>query len=113
MNKLERMLSADNKAVLSARAKTAMEDIAAESTAFIAQLEKEKRESIKRLNALTDIGPDESTSLRVVDESFDAAQWIKQIHALKMDIRLKEIEIKVAKEIDAEWMVDGNDEAND
>jgi len=30
-----------------------------------------------------------------------------------MDIRLKEIEIKVAKEIDSEWMIDGNDEAND
>jgi hypothetical protein len=112
MNKLERMLSADNKAVLSARAKTAMEDIAAESTAFIAQLEKEKRESIKKLNALTDIGPDESTSLRVVEESFDAAHWIKQIHSLKMDIRLKEIEIKVANEIHNEWMVDGN-ETND
>ena len=110
MNKLERMLSADNRAVISARAKNAMEEISAEMSTLIANLEKDKREHVKKLTNLTDIGPDNATSLRVVDENFNAEKWLKEIHQLKMDIRLKEIEIKVAKEMHDEWLVDnGND----
>lgn len=114
MNKLERMLSADNKAVISARAKNAMEEISAEMATAIANLEKDKREFVKKLTNITDIGPDNTTSLRVVDEGFDACSWLKEIHNLKMDIRLKDIEIKVAKEMSDEWLIDnGQAESND
>ena len=106
MNKLERKLSADNRAVISARAKNAMDDCAAEMDTLIAKLEKNKRNAVKELTNLTDIGPDNTTSLRVVDESFNAERWIQQIHELKMEIRLADIEIKVALETKEEWFSD-------
>lgn len=106
MNKLEKMLSADNQSVLSARAKNAMDDCKAEMDSLIANLNKKKRNHVKELTNLTDLGPENSTSLRVVDETFNAEEWIKQLHKLKLTIRLCEIEIQTAEEIKSEWFTD-------
>jgi len=108
MNKLERKLSADRKTALSERATIAVADLSDEGTSFLTRLEKEKRSIEKEIINLTDIGPNSTTSLRISD--INAEEWYSKLHALKLDLRLKEIEIEVAKEINKEWFEDIKDE---
>lgn len=102
------MLSADRKTALNERAKIAVADLSDEGTSFVTRLEKEKRSIEKEIITLTDLGPNSTTSLRIAN--INAEDWYRDLHALKMDLRLKEIEIKVAKEINNEWFVSTPDE---
>jgi hypothetical protein len=111
MNKLERMLSADRKTALTERAKIAVADLSDEGTSFLTRLEKEKRTIEKEIINLTDIGPNSTTSLRI--NNINAEEWYSKLHKLKMDLRLKEIEIKVSKEINIEWFESTPDETSE
>lgn len=104
MNKLINKLSAGESVIRNQRAQIVAEDIQSEIESMIVALEKKKREVIKAKLSHTDIGPDETTSLRVVSEHFNAAVWVDELQALEKELLNVEIELEIANRIKKEWL---------
>lgn len=110
-NKFESTLSASNAEIKSARAKALSNSTILEVESFIQNLRKEKNQLVNKLNSLTDLAPDNSYSLRPGSKEFDAAEWMKELHTTKMDLELKDIELKAAQDIFDEWFAPSETEA--
>lgn len=106
MNKLIAKLSAGESVIRNQRAQIVAEDIQSEIESMIVTLEKKKREITKVKLNHTDIGPNETTSLRVVDESFNACNWVDDLLRIEKDLLNIEIELEIANRIKREWLVD-------
>lgn len=104
MNKLINKLSAGESVIRNQRAQIVAEDIQSEIESMIVALEKRKREVIKAKLSHTDIGPDETTSLRVVSENFNAAVWVDELQALEKELLNVDIELEIANRIKKEWL---------
>ncbi len=52
---------------------------------------------------LTDLGPENSYSLRPTAKGFDATKWIDEMFEAKVEIALKKVELEVAEGIVNEW----------
>lgn len=102
-NKFTSTLSASNAEIKVARAKSLSDSTVLEVESFIQNLKREKNQLANKLNNLTDLAPDNSYSLRPGSKEFDAAKWMKELHTTKMDLELKEIELKAAQDIFDEW----------
>lgn len=103
MSKFAKMLSADSSATLGTRAKNLADSAVLEVESFIANLRKEKLQLNTKLNDLTDLAPENTYSLRPGSKDFNAAKWVAELHKTKMDIALKEVELKEAQAIYDEW----------
>lgn len=103
MSKFEKMLSADNSATLGNRAKNIAEAAVLEVDSFISNLKKERLQLNSKLNDLTDLAPENTYSLRPGGADFNPAIWVRELHQIKMDIALKEIELAEAQSIFDEW----------
>lgn len=104
MNKLEKKLSQGQTEIMNQRALIVSEDIQSEIESVITDLEKKRRELVKNKLNHTDIGPDNSTSLRVVDENFNASSWVSRLVDIEKALVLIEIELTVANNIKKEWL---------
>lgn len=104
MNKLEKKLSQGQTEIMNQRALIVSEDIQSEIESVITDLEKKRREIVKNKLNHTDIGPDNSTSLRVVDENFNASSWVSRLVDIEKALVLIEIELTVANNIKKEWL---------
>ena len=104
MNKLEKKLSQGQTEIMNQRALIVSEDIQSEIESVITDLEKRRREIVKNKLNHTDIGPDNSTSLRVVDENFNASSWVSRLVDIEKALVLIEIELTVANNIKKEWL---------
>ena len=103
MNKFESKLSAGNKEILSERAKNLSDEVVLEVESFISNLKRERIQLANKLNNLTDLGPDNTYSLRPGSSDFKAASWVKELHQTRMDLKLKTIELEEAQAIYDEW----------
>ena len=103
MSKFTEMLSSDNKTTLSKRASDLSEATLIEVDTFMSNLRRERLQLNTKLNNLTDLSPENTYSLRPGGDKFKPEEWMKELHQVNMDIRLKEIEMEIAKEIYAEW----------
>lgn len=110
MNKFEQKLSAGSKEVLNDRAKNLSAEVVLEVEAFISNLKREKIQLSNKLNNLTDLGPDNTYSLRPGAKDFKATAWVKELHQTRMDLKLKTVELEEAQVIYNEWF-DEIDEA--
>jgi hypothetical protein len=104
MNKLQKKLTSGNEAIVNERANIIIDDIQSEIETVITNLEKKKRDVVKRKLNHADIGPDNSTSLRVVDENFDASDWVKTLMSLEKELVMIEIELNIAGKLKKEWL---------
>lgn len=102
-NKFASMLSASNGDIKTNRAALVAESTLDEVDSFVSTLRKEKNQLNIKLNNLTDLGPDNTQSLRPSSKDFDPAKWIRELHTTKMQLELKIVELKIAEEIKAEW----------
>ena len=101
-------LTRDNKSIKAARAKIIAEDAYDAQSEIVRTLSQEKREIEKQLLKLSDTSPDSEFSLKVVKDNFKASEWAKSIQALKVQLAMKEVEVKVAVDTFNEWF--GNEE---
>jgi hypothetical protein len=76
---------------------------------MVQNLKKEKLSLQNKIAQMTDLSPEETTSLRPGGKNFDAASWAKNLHTAKMQLKLKQIELDEATAIYDEWF--GNTEA--
>lgn len=58
------------------------------------------------LTKLLDIGPDSADSLRPVDRNFDAASWVAEVQALKLDLKRANEKVEIAIVTYNEWFTD-------
>ena len=103
MSKFAKLLSQDSKSTLSQRAKILAEDTVSEVEDFINRIKKEKRDLTNQILNLTDLAPENTYSLRPGSKEFDAKKWVAELHQCRMDLALKEIELKEAQAIYDEW----------
>jgi hypothetical protein len=106
MSKFAKMLSASNAEIKEKRAEMLSNSTKLEAEGLLQKLKKERSELENELVNLTDLAPDNTYSLRPGSSSFQASDWVLNLHRVKMDISLKDIEIKMAQEIFDEWFAD-------
>lgn len=110
MNKFGKMLSADSSATLGTRAKNLADSAVLEVESFISNLKREKIKLENQINDLTDLGPENTYSLRPGGKDFDAAKWVRELHKTRMEISLKEVELEEAQAIYDEWFASEKEE---
>jgi hypothetical protein len=103
MSKFEKMISSSNSATLANRASDLAEDVVLELNSFINNLKKEKSKLKSTINKLTDLAPENTTSLRPGHPDFEPAKWVSELHQCRMDLALKEVELAEAEAIYNEY----------
>ena len=106
MSKFATQLSASNKDIKGKRAEMLAKEVGMEATDLVRGLEKDEMALENKIMRLTDLAPDSKDSLRPASKDFDAKSWVRELHQAKMDLKLKQIELKEAKEIVKEWFTD-------
>lgn len=103
MGKFAKMISASNSATLANRAHDLEEDVSLELNSFINELKKQKSKLKSTINKLTDLAPENTTSLRPGHPDFVPSKWVSELHQCRMDLALKEVELKEAEAIYNEY----------
>jgi hypothetical protein len=103
MSKFEKMVSASNSTTLASRASDLAEEVSLELNSFINNLKREKSQLKSKVNKLTDLAPENTTSLRPGHPDFDAAKWVSELHQCRMDLALKDVELAEAQAIHDEF----------
>ncbi len=103
MSKFEKMISSSSSATLANRASDLAEDVVLELNSFINNLKKEKSKLKSTINKLTDLAPENTTSLRPGHPDFEPAKWVSELHQCRMDLALKEVELAEAEAIYNEY----------
>lgn len=109
MSKFVSMISASNSASLIKRADDLAEEVLLELNSFINNLKREKAQLKSKMNKLTDLAPENTTSLRPGHADFNPVNWVKELHQCRMDLALKEVELEEAQAIYDEYF--GEEEA--
>jgi hypothetical protein len=52
-----------------------------------------------KINKLTDLAPENTTSLRPGHPDFEPSEWVSNLHQYRMDLALKEVELTEAQAI--------------
>lgn len=102
-SKFLKLISDNSSEALVGRAATLAELAEIEVNAFIDDLNREKLNLRTKLNRLTDLAPNNITDLKLSCDNFDAKSWIKNVHTIKMDMRLLTLKLEEAKTIRKEW----------
>lgn len=103
VSKFEKTLVRDGKEIKSDRAANLALTVKMEVEDLVRKLTKEKLALVSKIDNLSDIGPDNSYSLRPTDKNFDAAKWVESLHETQLDLKLKQVELDAAQEILTEW----------
>ena len=110
MSKFAKQLSASNKDIKGQRAEMLAQEVGLEADDLVRGLKKEKIALTNKIMRLTDLAPDSKDSLRPASKDFDAKTWVRELHQAKMDLKLKDIELKEAEAICTEWFSDEDGE---
>lgn len=110
MNKFVQTLSAENKDIKVTRATNLSNKVKTELTDLINDLTKVKTNLETDLLNLTDLAPDNSYSLKPGGENFDAKEWVRKVHGIKVELKMNKVELDTANEIKEEWFAEVKDE---
>ena len=105
-NKFTQNLSASDSTIKETRASNLSQLASLEASGLVDKLKKEKLNLEFKINNLVDMAPETSDSLRPGAKNFDATKWVSELHSLKMQIKLKGIELAEAEAIVKEWFTD-------
>lgn len=103
LNKFVSTLAASDSTIKESRATILSEQASIAAEQLLSKYRLEKLSLQTKVNALTDLAPEETTSLRPGGKTFDAAKWVTELHSLKMQLKLKQIELDEMETIVTEW----------
>jgi len=103
MNKLQKMLKASSKEIRGIRGDLLSNNIKREQSRLVMDLEDELETMKEKLNSLNDLYPNSEMTLRIVSKDFNPKAWVQDIQKLKVDVKMKEVELAIAKETTDEW----------
>src|SRR5574343_421385 len=103
-NKFELNLTASNSQIKADRARRLSADVEIEVDTLIGAKKREVSALMNHIDNLTDLGPENVTSLLKVEKAgLNAANWVTQLHKAKVDLKIKQLELDVALDIKKEW----------
>lgn len=111
-NKFVSSLSVSNSAIKEQRAHILGADAETAAKEEIISLEKDVRFIQRELLQLTDFYPDSELSLKAAKDDFDTKAWAKKMIKFKLDLELKQAELKSAKEFYDEWFAEKDEITN-
>ena len=89
-------LNKTNKGINESRCLLAAEDIIYAQKKIVMDLEEKSRRVRSDIMVLSDLGPDNSTSLRPVHKDFDATAYVTKLQELKVEKALIDAELSIA-----------------
>lgn len=107
MSKFISTLTKSNKDIMKDRAENVGKKTALKQKALVDRLEGEVLDLEGKIQDLTDLAPESSTSLKPQD--FDEENWVRNMQEYKVQLLNKRIELKIAQETQKEWF-GGEDE---
>ena len=110
MNKFAKQLAKSNKSIKDDRAIALAKKATFAQEEILRDFEVQEIELEEKLETLQDLSPENSLSLLPTKGTFDAKEWVKQVHTVKMELEDLKINIKVAKETLKEWFTEEDDE---
>ena len=103
-NKFLELISDNSSEALKGRAENLAKLTQLEVNSFVSELEREKLLYQNKLNKLTDLAPNTTIDLKLsCGDDFDAKSWVKELHKIKMELRLLATKIEEARAIQEEW----------
>ena len=99
MNKFTKNLSASNKEIKGKRAIMFGEDALAATTALVQREKSAERDISRTIMDLEDLSPNYTTSLNPVKSDFNAKQWVEDLWAAKVKLRLQKVKVSEAEDI--------------
>lgn len=103
MNKFKSKLTNGADAIKEERASIMEQQTVLACDALINKLEQRRAGITSKIHKLTDIGPENTYSLRVGGPDFDAEKWVNDLHALNVSLALVDVDLDKAKEMKDEW----------
>ena len=100
---IAQMTGGSTNTTLIARATAIAERIKLEQNTLITNLTRDIMESKSQLDAVLDIGPDESTSMRPTAKDFNAAHFVGQVQSLRVKIVELEVQLEIAQQTSDDW----------
>lgn len=101
--KFEAKISASDKSIKGERAKVLARKVRRSAEDKVRALDTEIENLETLILDLTDLAPDTTYSLRPTGKDFDADGWVDKLYTANLDLKLKKIELEVAKGILTEW----------
>lgn len=106
VSKFEKQMRMSSDKIRGQRAKFVAEDAKEAQTELVNNIKKRKRNLERELMQLEDTHRDSKLSLNVVNDRFDAHNWVEDIQCVKIQLANVEIELKIAEGTTNEWFVE-------
>jgi hypothetical protein len=106
MGKLAKTLEAGHKGIRRERLLFIEEEMEHKQRRLIDTLKEEKRSIERKLLDLSDLYPESTLSLMVVKKDFDAEQWVQEVQAAKVSLKLNSVKLICAEETFKEWFTE-------
>ena len=75
-------------------------------TELLTRLRGERSDLELKIDRLSDLAPDSTTSLKVGGDNFDAKAWVLEIQTAKVELAAKDVELDIAQKTYDEWFVE-------
>lgn len=94
---LASMLSPDTASVRQRRALALVQRINLEQSALVTDLQRRQADLRAKLEDLSDLAPDDTTSLKFGSRDFDPKQWVKEVQEVKLALVQVDFELDIAQ----------------
>lgn len=109
-NKFIKTLTQSDSNIKEKRALTLGTSVKIAQETIVNNLKRELNSLNHQMDKLVDLSPDYSFSLKPGGEDFDAENWASELQRIKLEIKIKEMELETAQETLEEWFTDDIDE---
>lgn len=105
MNKFQSNLTATNKEIKSKRAEHVAATAAMAANNKLSQLKLDVQALELKISDAVDLSPTRTTNLNI-GENFDGNAWINNLHKLRTELKLKQVDVDTLQEIIEEWFTE-------
>lgn len=110
-NKFTTNLTLSNKGIKEKRASLLGDDAHDAQQDLVRELSSEVRDLERTIMNLEDLSPDSTTSLLPAKGGFDAKKWVVEMQESKVALKMKKVELNVAKATLAEYFTEITEES--
>lgn len=96
-------ITAGNTGILADRARNLAEQAKLEQETLVGNKKREVLRLEQELDKLTDLAPDNTTSLTPGGKDFNAADWVGKLHNVKIKLIEAQVHLQAAEETLATW----------
>lgn len=109
MKKFQKLISSNNNEALIRRAESITTGAEIAQQNLVNGLKQKKIEIELKIANLTDLAPEDTTSLRPGSKDWDAQKWVSDLQNAKQDLYMVEMQLKLAQETYDEYFKEDNE----